>query len=351
MYKMKNTDGTLNYSMRKSGLSYLFSPVLCGIFNFNCHSQPANVHAEKDKLVLESKIVLPGVSGRIDHIAYDSLNQLAFVAALGNNTVEVVNLNKGKVVHTISGLHEPQGIVYIQSLKKIVVANGDSGDCIFFDATTFAPVGTLHLKSDADNVRYDVAAGLLYVGYGRGAIAVIDPAGMKLVSSIALDGHPESFQLAKKQDRIYINVPDANEIEVAQLSTNRIIAKWKNINASSNFPMALDENGNRLFVGCRNRPLLRVINGQTGKDIFDATCSGDADDVFYDVRQELVLVSGGEGFIDVYRASGNELVHVNHIPTSIGARTSLLLASEKKFLLAVPKHSGVPAALWVYDLR
>ena len=337
--------------MRRSRISYLLPAVFCGILNFNCHSQPANGHAEKDKIVLASKIILPGVSGRIDHMAYDSVNHLAFVAAVGNNTVEVVDLKTEKVVHTIPGLHEPQGIVYIQSLKKIVVANGDNGDCIFFDATTYAPVGTVHLKNDADNVRYDNASHLLYVGYGSGAIAVIDPAAMKVVSNIPLDEHPESFQLAKKQDRIYINVPDANEIEVAQLSANRVIAKWKNINASSNLPMALDEQSNRLFVGCRNRPRLRVVNAQTGKDMFVAKCSDDADDVFYDVRQDLVLVSGGEGFIDIFRANDKELVQINHIATSDGARTSLLLASDKKFLLAVPKRGGSPAALWVYNLQ
>src|SRR5438045_6307740 len=111
MYNRKNTPGTLYYSMRKSS-SYLFSAVLCGILNLNCHAQPANTHAEKDKIVLASKIVLPGVSGRIDHMAYDSVNHLAFVAAVGNNTVEVVNLKTEKVVHTIPALHEPQGIVY-----------------------------------------------------------------------------------------------------------------------------------------------------------------------------------------------------------------------------------------------
>jgi hypothetical protein len=348
---MKNTPGTPYCSMHKPRISYLLPGVLCGILNFNCHSQPANIHAEKDKIVLASKIVLPGVSGRIDHIAYDSVNHLAFVAALGNNTVEVVNLIAGKVVHTIAGLHEPQGVVYIQSLKKIVVANGDNGDCVFFDATTYTPVGAVHLKSDADNIRYDNDSNLLYVGYASGAIAVIDPAAMKLVSNIQVDEHPESFQFAKKQDRIFINVPDANEIEVAQVSANRVIAKWKNTNASSNFPMALDEKNNRLFVGCRNRPRLRVVNAQTGKDIFVARCSGDADDVFYDVGQDLVFVSGGEGFIDIFRANDKELVQVNHIPTSAGARTSLLLAFEKKFLLAVPKHSGSPAALWVYNIQ
>jgi len=321
------------------------------IISFSCNSQVTDQPLEKEKLTLISRINLPGVKGRIDHIAYDSADHLAFIAALGNNTVEVVNIISKQVIHTIKGLHEPQGIAYIPSLKKIVVANGDDGNCIFFEANTFQPTGTVDLKNDADNIRYDASLQLIYVGYNSGAIAVIDPNTMKEINAIKLDGHPESFQLSKKQDRIFVNVPDANEIEVAELSTNKIISKWKNTNASSNFPMALDEKNNRLFVGCRNPARLRIINTETGKDISTVNCSGDADDVFYDSISNLVYVSAGKGFIDVFRANENDWVHINHVGTKNGARTSLLISSEKKFLLAVPAHAGNNAALWIYNVE
>jgi hypothetical protein len=173
---------------------------------------------------------------------------------------------------------------------------------------------------------------------------------MKLVGEIPLDGHPESFQLSKKQNKIYINVPDADEIEVADLLTKRVITKWQNKGASSNFPMALDEGNNRLFIGYRSPAKLRMINTQAGEEIITLHCSDDADDVFYDRKDSLVFVSGGKGFIDVYRVNGKDLVQINHIGTSRGARTSLLLNTERKFLLAVPAQSGVPAALWIYDI-
>ena len=92
-----------------------------------------------------------------------------------------------------------------------------------------------------------------------------------------------------------------------------------------------------------------MIDTQTGKDIQAVNCSGDADDVFYDAAGSLVFVSAGKGFIDVFKA-GKELQHINHIPTSSGARTSLLLPSENKLLLAVSARNGSPAALWVYSL-
>ena len=183
-------------------------------------------------------------------------------------------------------------------------------------------INYVHLKDDADNIRFDPASNRVYVGYGNGGIAVINVNTMKQVADIALDGHPESFQLSKKHNRIYINVPDADEIEVANLSTNTIIAKWKNTNASSNFPMALDEENNRLFIGCRSPAILRMVNTQTGKDITTISCSGDADDVFYNASDSLVFVSAGKGFIDVFRTNEKELVQINHIKTRSGARTS-----------------------------
>jgi hypothetical protein len=319
------------------------------ILGLRCNSQNLNNTIEKEKLTLVSKVGLPNVTGRIDHISYDPVNQLAFVAALGNNTVEIVDLNT-RVVRTIPGLHEPQGVVYIPSSKKLVIANGDSGDCIFFDVATYREVGVVHLKSDADNIRFDSTSQLLYVGYGSGAIAIIDASSMRLVSEIPLDGHPESFQLSKKQNRVYINVPDADEIEVGDLSARKIILKWKNTNASSNFPMALDERNNRLYIGCRSPAKLKMIDTETGKDISTVSCSGDADDVFFNVSDNLVFVSTGKGFIDVFRVNGKDLVQINHIGTSRGARTSLLLSTERKFLLAVPAHNGALAALWIYHI-
>jgi len=98
---------------------------------------------------------LPNVSGRIDHIAFDSVNNLAFIAALGNNTIEVVNINNKRVVHTINGLNEPQGVVFIASLQRLIVANGGDGSCIFYDAKNYKILNTIKLKGDADNIRYD----------------------------------------------------------------------------------------------------------------------------------------------------------------------------------------------------
>jgi DNA-binding beta-propeller fold protein YncE len=108
-------------------------------------------------LKLKQTIPLPGVEGRIDHFAFDPAGDRLFVCALGNNTVEVLDLRKGERVHSITGLGAPQGVAYIPELDRVFVANDKGGICRIYDGKSFQPVGELNFEDDADNVRYDEA--------------------------------------------------------------------------------------------------------------------------------------------------------------------------------------------------
>ena len=145
-------------------------------------------------LTLESTIELPGVDGRIDHMVVDLDHHRLFVAALENGTVEVVDLDKGKVTGRIGNLREPQGLAYLASSNELVVATGD-GTVRFYRADDLVQSGDIKLGDDADNVRIDPTTGSVVVGYGNGALAVIDPVSRRLSGTIALSAHPESFQI------------------------------------------------------------------------------------------------------------------------------------------------------------
>lgn len=309
----------------------------------SCQQAPDTSHLEKDLLRLETKIPLADVAGRIDHLAFDATGHHMFVAALGNNTVEIVDLATRARIHTITDLHEPQGVAFIPSAGHLAVANGGNGVCIFYDGTNYRELGRVSLGDDADNVRFDGIH--IYVGYGGGAIATIDPSARKTLGNLSLRGHPESFQL-DDSGRVFINVPDENEVVVADLNRSAVIARWKNKGASANFPMALDKKQKHLFVVYRHPAQLRMLDSRTGAVLASSPCVGDADDVFYDAGSGLVFVTGGEGYIDVFR--GTTLV--NHIATRKGARTSLWLPNERRLIVAVPARAGEPAALWVYSL-
>src|ERR1700738_2712981 len=91
-------------------------------------------------LRLERTIPLPGVEGRIDHMAADVEHKRIFMAALGNNTVEVIDPFAGRVLHQIAGLHGPQGVYYWPEGNRLYVADGGSGKVLVFDGTSFAKI-------------------------------------------------------------------------------------------------------------------------------------------------------------------------------------------------------------------
>ncbi len=308
-------------------------------------------HAQQSApLRLVQTIPLPGVEGRIDHFAVDTKGQRLFVSALGNNTLEVLDLRAGtgKRVHTISGLHEPQGVSYASEFNKIFVANGNDGSLRIYDGSSFDPIATLDFKDDADNVRYDRAAKRIYVGYGDGALGIVDAATGKRLGDIKLDAHPESFQLEASGPRIFVNVPKAGHIAVVDRERRAVVAKWPITTARANFPMALDEAHQRLFVTCRRPAELLVFDMASGKQVTSLPVVGDADDMFYDLSHHRIYISGGEGFISVVeQRDADHYQVIAKIPTASGARTSFLIPDVRLYL-PVPHRTNQAAEIRVY---
>ena len=309
-------------------------------------------HAEEKALKLKQTIPLPGVEGRIDHFALDPSGERLFVCALGNNTVEVLDLRKGERIHSITGLGAPQGIVYIPELDRLFVANDKGGICKIYDAKSFQTVGELNFKDDADNVRYDDATKKIYVGFGSGGIAAVNAPDGKQIGSIKLSAHPEAFELEKNGKRIFVNVPNARQVAVIDRDKGEIVATWKTDLAFGNFPMALDETNHRLFVGCRLPAKLVVLNTESGDVVTKTDISGDPDDVFYDNKRHRIYAICGAGKIDVieqtdpntYKASGK-------IDTAKGARTGLFVPEQDVLFVGVPHNGAQQAEIRAYQIE
>src|SRR5436190_2848847 len=158
---------------------------ISGVVVFACFVRPAYSQGNPPLKMVQT-IPLPGVEGRIDHLSVDLKGQRLFVAALGNNTLEVVDLAQGKRIRSITGLREPQGVVYIPELDQVVVANGDDGTVRTFDGKSFAMLSSVMVGADADNVRYDSTGGRLVVGYGAGALGFIDAKSHKVIGTVTL---------------------------------------------------------------------------------------------------------------------------------------------------------------------
>jgi WD40 repeat protein len=287
---------------------------------------------------------LSGVSGRIDHLSLDAAGHRLFIAALGNNTVEAVDLRTGRRLRSLGGMDEPQGIAFVPPSHRLYVANGGDGKVLVFDARSFERLRTIDLGDDADNVRFDPVRNRAYVGYGEGGIAAIEDSNGTLAWRASLPGHPESFQYERSGSRLFVNVPDAREITVIDKDQGRVLEHWKTGDLRSNFPMALDESGHRLFVGFRNPPVLGIFDTESGKLRAREVIHRDADDVFWDSASSRLYLACGEGFLDRFERVGPEaLRRLDPISTPSGARTGLLDPGGKVFYLAVPKRWGATA--------
>ena len=328
---------------------FIVTTVLICCSFYACRSQSS---FGTEHLQLIRTILLPEVKGRIDHMDINLKDQILYVAALGNNTLEMVDVNSGRVLNTIKGLDEPQGIGYIPQTKEILVANGGNGDCYFYNSKSLQKTGTIHLRSDADDVRYDSISGKIYVGYGDGGISVIDADTHKQLADIKLPVHPESFQIDRKLNFLYVNLPDAQMVAVVDLDHLTITNKWERSEPTANFPMALDSIQHRVFVGYRNPAKLIVFDGRSGKEISVSDMAGDADDLYFVDKTKRVFVSGGAGSINIFEEQTDHgFKPIASIPTRSGARTSLYIPQLNLFALAERAVSGKPADILIYKIN
>jgi DNA-binding beta-propeller fold protein YncE len=308
-------------------------------------------------LVLTGAIPLPNVKGRIDHFGFDPVHNRLFVSALGSNTEEIIGIGAQTVVHTISGVPTPQGVVYSPETNKLFVGS-DEGKLYVYDGTTFDPITSIDFGDGVDNLRYDAAERRLYVGYGderTGAIAMVDAATNKrLDNEFKLGAHPESFRLSASGPNIYVNLPDLKQIAVINRNTHSIV-RWP-LTFESNFPMALDETNHRLFVATRVPPRLAVFDSNSGHQVAALPTVQDSDDLYYDSARKRVYVCGGEGYISVFeQEDADHYKLLAKVQTAIGARTAGYFGKGRKgfdrFYLAVPARADHGAEVWIYTVQ
>ena len=296
---------------------------------------PWRANAEPASLVLEKTISLPNVGGRIDHMAIDRKRQRLIVAALGNDTVEIIDLAAGKPPHSIRGLAEPQGVAYVDQTDVIFVANARDGSLRTFRGEDFSSLDRTDVRRDADNVRIDARNDNIVVGYVDGGLAIIDPTTRTVIGTIALRGHPEGFPIDPTTGQVFINVPDEGQISVVDLNARRQIATWKVPGVSGNYPMALEPARGMLATVFRSPPSLVLLDTKTGTVTARLPACGDADDVFFDARRERIYVSCGSGEIAVFQRDGGNYRRLPAVTTESGARTSLFVPEMDRLFLAV----------------
>jgi DNA-binding beta-propeller fold protein YncE len=324
--------------MRRTGLYWLAALMI----SQSGYSEP---------LRLEAEIPLAGVKGRIDHFGVDPVGQRLFIAALGNDTVEVIDLKTNRHLKSLKGFAEPQGVQPLPKSNRVYVSNAKADRLDVLDAASLERMKSIADLGDADNIRYDAAAGKIYVAYEDG-LKIVDADTGDAIGDIKVPGHPESFQLETNGPRIFLNVPKRMNIAVADRAKGEVVATWSLPAVAGNYPMALDEAGRRLFVGARIPATLVVYDIDSGKVVSKIAIGGDTDDLFFDAERKRIYVICGEGIVEVFQQENpDRYTKVQTAKTGRGARTGLFVAADRSLFVAQPASADAPAKVRRYKVE
>ena len=306
-------------------------------------------------LPLRQSIPLPGVSGKFDHYAIDTNGKRLFVAATGNHSVEVIDLNSGQIAQSIGGLGKAHGLAWVEATGSLYVADGALAELRVYQGAPLKLAGTIKLSDDADDMVYDAVHQLLYVGHGGGKstapgrIAVVDTVNFRLVANLAVAAHPEALDLDAGGRRVFANIADASEIAVIDGAASAVVAHWKLSKAADNVPMAYDSRHQRLYVACRTPATLLALDAASGAELSRATTGEGADDLFYDAALGRVYVISGAGEVDAFQVDGASIQAIGVTHTASGAKTALFVPTENALYVGVPAADGKPGEIRIYS--
>jgi hypothetical protein len=182
-------------------------------------------------------------------------------------------------------------------------------------------------------------------------LAVLDPQTLAITRRIELPGHPEAFELEPSGRRIFVNVPSAGRVVMIDRRSGMIASTWPVTGATGNFPMALDDSSNRLYVATRRPALLQAYDTTTGKRLAEVPICADPDDLFFDAQRWQLYAICGQGVVGVVRRREDRCEVVERLQTVPGARTGLFVSRLSTLFVAVPAHSGGAAQIRAYAIN
>lgn len=323
---------------------------------------PDFVAAASNELPLkkEQELQFPAtVKGRLDHLGVDVGGKRLFVVGEEAHTVLVFDLKVGKVIQQIE-IEHPHAVLYRSDLDRIYISDEGKGALNIYDGKSYKLLKTVPLKVDADSIGYDAATHNLYIVNGGDnahetftMLSAVDTTAGQKLADIKIDGDTlEAMALEKNGDKLYLDNPAKNTVDVIDRKTNKMVAAWPLKLGKDNSTMALDEEAHRLFVGCRSGQMV-VFDTQSGKELQALRIAARADDLAFDpASKRIYAISGGEGVVDVYKeTSPDHYERLGKVPSGAGAKTGLWSPELERLFVAVPAQGASAGKVYVYQAQ
>jgi len=292
------------------------------------------------------------VSGPFDHLAVDLKHKVLFATPEDYKAVLVIDLNSGKVIHEIPDISRPHAILYRDDLDRLYVTDGIEGALKIYDGITYKRLQSIPLAKDADSIGNDITRNLLYMDNGGkdegktySFLSVVDTTSGKKISDIKIEGDTlEAMALDVFRPRMYLNNKAKNEVAVIDRWKGAQIASWPVALCRNNVAMGLDEQHQRLFVGCRDGKVA-VFDTNTGQELQALPIAPGVDDLTYDPAAKRIYAAGN-GMISVLEEiDADHYRSLGDIQTGPAAKTALLVSALNRYYVAVPQHDSQNASI------
>ena len=340
---------------KKSVLILLSAVLICSAYVTKTASQTAS------PLVLKSTVSLSGYTGDFDHFAADRQRGRLLLAAEDHGTLEVFDLSTGKHLRTVEGFDTPHSILVRPGASTILVTDSGKSMSKLLDAETYEKKGTVTLVPGADSIGYDPAENIVYIVTGGKDVdmktvelAAVDPdTGEKKRALTLQDNHVEAMAIEKNGNRLFINLTQTNKLAVIDRKAMKLLALWPVPAAQQNAMAAFDEAHHRLFLGCRKPGMIVTMNSDTGE--ITGTVAGPlrSDELLFDAASHRLYMPGGEGYMGVYDTSDPDHMKLTaKVQTAPGAKTGVLLPDLKEIVLAAsPGDTKAPAKVLTFSIQ
>ena len=293
-----------------------------------------------------------------DHLAIDLDGKRLFTTPQAEKSVEVLDLNSGKLIHRIPELQNPHSILYRADVHRLYITDGGAGKLRVYDSRTYEPVKSIEGLPDADSIGYDATTKELYVTNGGesvkseySSLSVIDTTSVAKVADVKIKaGALEAMVLEKQGPLIYINLMDQNKIAVVNRRTRKEVAEWPVTKGHKNIAIAVDEVHHRLFVGCRNTEtegVIIIFDTKTGKELEQTIpIAGWVDYLAYDASAKRLYgtcgpQTGETGYVYAFADNGQDRYSlIAKTPTALRAKTGLYVPELGEMFVAVPHFEG-----------
>ncbi|MBW4050912.1 MAG: hypothetical protein HIU85_05515 [Proteobacteria bacterium] len=321
---------------------------------------PGFAAAATPALELAGKIPVPHMVGTWDHMTVDPKTDRLFLSAQDQQSVYVVPLQGGAIRRLSGGFDRPQGELFVPSFDRLVITNGRDGVVRILSGRGYRTAATVRVSVGADMIAFDPRHRLLYVesggtdsNRGPGWLALIDPATGRRVGRIATAYRAAALVMARRRPLLYAAIPGLDQVAVVNTDTRRIVRRLSVPGRPAS--MALDEAHGRLFVATRTfagdprPPTFNVLDTATGRVIASLPSKDATEDMYLDAAQGLIYTTSLQGFVQAYRQLNTDhYALVATEPTGPHSGTSQFVPGLDELCVAVPPHSGQPAAVWVF---